>query len=157
MKMNRYVEAEPLYLELLKLDARNMDALNNLVVINGQKQAVPRAKMYLDRALTVDPDSIKAKINMGNYYVLMNQPQAAQAWFAKAVAAEPHNCLAHIGLGTRYLRTHRLQEALIHIQEAVTLRPDYVRGYDLLIEIYQQLGQEEQVRACEELRRLFRQ
>ncbi len=155
VKQGRFMEAEPIYLELLQLEVRNVDALNNLAVINGQKNTLHKVKMYLDKALAIDPESTKARINMGNYYASINQPDRAQAWFAKAVAAEPHNCLAHIGLGSQYLRAGKLQEGLSHIQEAVALRPDYVRGYELLEIIHRKLGQEEQARSCEELKLLF--
>jgi tetratricopeptide (TPR) repeat protein len=155
IKQGRFIEAEPIYLDLLKIDSTNMDVLINLAVISGQKGATAKVKAYLDKALKLDPTSTKAMINMRNYYATVNQPEIARAWFVKAVDAEPHNYLAQLGLGAQIIRDHKLKEGIIHILKAVELKPDYARGYEILATIYRQTGQEEQAKVCDELSQLF--
>jgi predicted Zn-dependent protease len=94
-------------------------------------------------------------INMGNYYVKTNRLDEARQWFNRAVEGDTYNYLAHIGLGVQTVRSGNINDGVPHIIEAVKLKPDFVRGYDILATIYRKIDLEDKAKACEELKQLF--
>jgi Tfp pilus assembly protein PilF len=112
-------------------------------------------KRYLEKVLEIDPASVQARINMGNYYAKENQPAEAQKWFAEAVEADPQNYLTHIGLGIQSMRLGQLDKGIEHVTKAVVLKPDFVEGYQILAAAYVEIGNDEQARKYAVLRDLF--
>jgi tetratricopeptide (TPR) repeat protein len=150
-------QAEIIYKQLGQSDPDNTDVLINLAAAALYKEDFDAMKRSLDKVLEINPESVKAMINMGNYYAKRNQPGEAQKWFERAVQAEPQNYLAQIGLGVQTIRAGNLKEGIEHIIKAVLLKPDFAEGYQILATIYSELGKEEQARKYADLRDLFQQ
>ena len=155
VKNGRSLQAEPLYLDCLKINPDNVDVLINLAVIAGEKGAPRKEKQYLDRALALAPDSSSAMVNMGNHYVRARQSDLARTWFARAVEAEPYNHLAHIGLGIQTVATGQVDEGISHVIQAVKLKPDFAEGYATLETLYRQIGLKDKAESAAALQRLF--
>jgi len=151
----KIAEARTVYQELSRIDPDNVDVLVNLAAGASHAGDGAAVKRYLDRALELVPESVQARINMGNYYAKRDQPDEAQKWFAKAAAADPYDYLAHIGLGIQSIRLGQLEKGLTHVREAVMLKPDFQEAYDILAAAYGELGKADEAQGYAELRDLF--
>jgi len=164
VRNGRFPEAETIYQELNRLEPGNVDVLINLAVAGLYREDFDAIKRGLDKVLEIQPESVQAMINMGNYYAKKNQPSEAQKWFAKAVQADPQNYLAQVGLGVQTIRAgitlrgdpvEQLKKGIGHITKAILLKPDFAEGYQVLVKIYDKLGKEDEAKKYADLRDLF--
>lgn len=63
MELGRYNQAEQYYLDLLQLDAEQIDALSDLAFLNYQRQDYRQALHYSQRAVDADPANIDVLFN----------------------------------------------------------------------------------------------
>jgi len=138
VKQSRYAEALSVYQELYRIDSRDVHILVNLSSATSHMGDLTRTKQALDRALKIDPDSVPALINMGNYYVKRGHTQEAYAWFERAARADPYNYIPQFSLGMQELKLGQVKDGLKHITESVNLKPDFVQGYQTLAMVYAQ-------------------
>src|SRR5678815_2179910 len=73
------------------------------------------------RALTIDPDSIKANLNLAITYLQMNEAQSAVTFAEKAVAPDPANGAARVNLGAAYEKVGRNKDAIDQYTAAMEL------------------------------------
>ncbi len=83
-------------------------------------------------AVAKNPDSYRARNNLGRVLVDRGQPEPAALEFAEAIRiksdyAEPHN-----NLGTLLARAGRFEEAMPHFVAAIQLNPRYAQAYNNL-------------------------
>jgi tetratricopeptide (TPR) repeat protein len=149
-------QAAAIYDELGRMDAGNADVLVNQAAAASERNDLAAMKRHLDRALALEPDSVLALTNMGNYYAKRKQPREAQEWFARAVRADPQNPFAHIGLGIQSVRLEQTDKALEHLTQTVALKPDFVEAHLLLAALYDRAGRKDEARKYAELATLFR-
>jgi tetratricopeptide (TPR) repeat protein len=149
-------EAAAIYEELGRIDPRNVDVLVNQAAAALHGGDLAAMKRCLDRALALNPNSVQATVNMGNYFAKQNQPGAAQEWFAKAVQLDPQNPFAHIGLAFQSVRLGQMDKALEHGTQAVVLQPDFLEAHLLLAGLHDQAGRKEEAKKQMELYTLFK-
>ncbi len=75
-------------------------------------------------ALEAQPDSPKARNNLGILYRRLGRTPEAIAMYEQAVALDPTNPVPHKNLGLIYEKEGRRAEALRHFERYRTLRPD---------------------------------
>jgi predicted Zn-dependent protease len=155
VKLGRYTDAASIYEELCRATPRDVTALVNLASAAVSTGDLDRGKEILDRALTTDPCSVPGLIAMGNYYVKRGQTQEAHDWFARAAAADPYNYIPQFDLGTQKLAMGRLRDGLKHVTQSVTLKPDFVPGYQTLAKVYTDYEKTDAARTYATLRDLF--
>jgi tetratricopeptide (TPR) repeat protein len=155
VKRGRHAEVLSVYEELCRLAPRDVTAMVNLASAAIYTGDLTRAKETLDQALKIDPCSVPALIGMGNYHVQRGQTQEAHAWFERAVTADPYNYIPQFDLGTQKLKLGQLRDGLRHVTESVTLKPDFVQGYQTLATVYADYGKADAARTYATLRDLF--
>jgi tetratricopeptide (TPR) repeat protein len=149
-------EAAAIHEELGRLDPKNVDVLVNRAAAALHAGDLAAMKRHLDRALALDPASVEALTNMGNYYAKQEQPREAAQWFAKAVQADPHSPLARFGLALQSVRLGRMDEALEHATRTVMLEPDFLEAHLLLAGLHDRAGRKEEAQKHMELYALFK-
>lgn len=149
-------QAAAIYDELGRMDPKNLDILVNQAAAASQRDDLPTMKWCLDRALALNPDSVLAVTNMGNYYAKQNQPTEAQKWFLKAAELDPQSPFAHIGAGIQSVRLKQMDKAVEHLTQTVALKPDVIEAYLLLAAIHDQAGRKEESKKYMDLATLFR-
>jgi tetratricopeptide (TPR) repeat protein len=149
-------QAAAIYDELGRMDPKNLDILVNRAAAASQRGDLPAMKQCLDRALSLNPDSVLAVTNMGNYYAKQNQPAEAQKWFIRATELDPQSPFAHIGAGIQSVRLKQMDKATEHLMQTVMLKPDVVEAYLLLAGIHDQAGRKEESKKYMDLATLFR-
>ena len=79
-------------------------------------------------AVELDPEFIRAHINLGVAYGKIAQSIDEIAHLEQAVKLEPTSFEAHYNLGIAYSKTQRYTEALVACQQAVKLNPDHAKA-----------------------------
>lgn len=149
-------QAAVIYDELGRMDPKNLDILVNQAAAASQRDDLPTMKRCLDRALALNPDSVLAVTNMGNYYAKQNQPAEAQKWFIRATELDPQSPFAHIGAGIQSVRLKQMDKAGEHLRQTVALKPDVIEAYLLLAAIHDQAGRKGESEKYMDLATLFR-
>jgi tetratricopeptide (TPR) repeat protein len=149
-------EAAAIYDELGRREPENVDVLVNRAAAALHRNDLTGMKQCLDKALVLDPGSVEALTNMGNYYAKQQRPREGAEWFAKAVQADPHSPLARMGLALQLVRLGRMDEALEHAARAVMLEPDFLEAHLLLAGLHDRAGRKEEATKEMDLYTLFK-
>jgi superkiller protein 3 len=116
-----YDKAEPHFAVACKLEPRNFDAqYGHGLALQMLSRFVEAIRAY-HRALTINPESIKANLNLAITYLQMNEPEASLAFAEKAVDLEAGNGAARINLGAAYEKLGRNAEAIEQYTAAMEL------------------------------------
>lgn len=111
-----------------------IDGLQEL--IKGERIHLARGKLAVEsrryaeaieefrKALTANPKSITAHVNLGSALVQRGNPKEAAEHFAAALQLDPKNINAHFNLAVLSAREAKHQEAVAHLQILVTIDPN---------------------------------
>lgn len=126
-RRQEWIAAERLYEQVLRLDARQFDALHLLGVVRHQQGRHAEALELLGKALRVNRGSADAQFYQGLVLAALKRPKDALASYDRALAIKPS---AEIW----YNRANALKEldrqaaALESFERALAMRPDYVKA-----------------------------
>lgn len=104
-------KAEGAYLNVLRLDSSNFEALNSLGGVFRRLGKYQDSIKVLDRALKIK-DSSEVKYNMGFTYKLMEKYEEAAECFTAVIDANPNDVLAYNHLGAIYAKRGDHKKAL---------------------------------------------
>lgn len=113
--------------EALKLRPDYADAHGNLgaiLVASNPAEAVRE----LQRAIAIDPASVKAQFNLATAYGVSQDPGAGGkeiAQLRKVISLDAAHKRAHFALGKALLRKGTVEEAVAELRKAVDLDPEY--------------------------------
>ena len=120
----KYREAAIQYLNALKVDKTFPDAhyaLAQAYVHLGQYNA---AYAELTRTVELQPNNLKARIDLGNLLLAGGKPDLAQAQADAVMAADPNNPDVHAMLSVIAIKKGQKDQALIEINRALALDPN---------------------------------
>lgn len=141
-------EAERLYRDALKLEARQCDALVGLALVEHARGAAGRALCWIDRALAVDPDLLAALNLRAALHFSLGQTENAVASYRAVLARAPDHAEAHHNFAVALGRLGRHDEALAAHQRAVALRPDFLEALNSLAHAYLGKNRPADAEAC---------
>jgi len=131
----KWADAERQYLEVLTVDARNVDAYKGLGMIYLQQKLFPQAKETFEFIL-------KSKKADDAVYAALAEIADAEGAVArveemrvKAIAANPRLAIRHAELAAFYLAQGDTTKARVSAETCVTLDPSLRRGLELSIEV----------------------
>jgi len=84
-------EAEPIYLDVLKTDPINADALHFLGVLRIQQRRQDEAMALIQRALDQAPEYVDAWNNLGNLHKIRDEHQEARRCYERVLAKSPRH------------------------------------------------------------------
>ena len=128
-----------------------LDGVANLRV--GERVAVMRGRVaaqagrYQDaaqefrRALTVRPESVEARVNLGSVLSSAGDRSGAMEQLREALRLDPGNFTAHFNLGALLAEGSAPEEARAHLEAAVAGRPDDAEARRLLAKVLRGGGQ----------------
>ena len=123
-RAGRLAEAERAYEAVLDAEPTNVDALNLLGVIKGQKGDLAAAERLIGAALRRAPNAPLVILNYGNVLNFMGRYAEAVAHFDQVLAAMPTNAQAWNNRGHALRALGRLEEALESFERLLRLAPD---------------------------------
>jgi tetratricopeptide (TPR) repeat protein len=123
--------AAVLYMEIIRADASNFDALHLLGVYALQIGDLPTAHSFVSRALQVNPDSAQALMHFSAILQRQGQPKPALAAIERALEVDPDsatalsNCAALLSSQLK-----RSAEAMPLLEKALLLAPDDAEAWN---------------------------
>ena len=112
-------------------------ARGNLLLDQGDLNGA--AELFRE-ALKFDPESARARNNLGLALARLNDPQDARRELEKAIALDPKLALAYNALGTIYMQAEQISEAEAAFQKAIRVDPQYAEAKSNLGALYAKLG-----------------
>ena len=95
----------------IELDPTNVSLFIDLARAQVQAKDVQGAETTLLQVLKTNPQSLEARLVLGDFYQVTGKPAQAEAEYTRAVAEAPTRPESHNKLAGFYLTTHRVTEA----------------------------------------------
>jgi len=111
-------------------------------IINDQKAA----KMHLNRAVSLDPNSAWAWIRLGWTKCYLGEPAEAIEHFETALRLSPYdpmNFNCYIGIGTAYEMSAKIEEAIGYFERGLSENPQAIWAYRQLVPAYLEVNRVE--------------
>ena len=111
IKKNRLDDALNIFLELSKKDKKSSNILLTIAQIYSQKNNLVKSKIYLKKAIKINPNNHVALNNLGNIYSKNNQIKEAMKYYQKSSNANPKYSTPVFNLATMFEQMGKLNEA----------------------------------------------
>jgi len=128
----RYAEAVAVLGPLAESYGESFDIQQLLAITLDITGKAAEANRHFLKAVVLNPDSARARTNLGASFVRIGKPDEALEEFGRALALDPNNATANFNMGTILLRQKKFRESLVWLRKAYTLQPGvYENGYHL--------------------------
>jgi predicted Zn-dependent protease len=141
MSEGRFDEAARIYRELLQTLPNDPGLLTNLGMALAMSGREGEALAPLERALTLQPDSIPARLFLGSSYLALGQPEKAIAPLQRVVAAKPAEVEHRRMLAQAYAESGRPLDAVTELRRVTELAPTLPGGWLALGHAYNEVTQ----------------
>lgn len=139
-------EASLCYQGLLRIDPSNPRWPHRFASILAGFGQLDDAIILWRKTVTLNNEYIPAQIRLADAYLKRNQPTEAAQIYSTILKREPENPYALLGMARIDMDAGRLTNARERLELAAT-RSNYTIGYDLLVSVYEQLGDTKQAEA----------
>lgn len=102
--------------------------------------AINAAIANFDKAISICPDCVDAKIEKAGLLADIKRHDEAEAIYKEVLAVDKSNGDANRGLGVLYFAGNRLADALKHMRKALKKSPTSPLIHETLAEIYERIG-----------------
>ncbi len=152
MDTEEYGKAEPAYSRAAKLEPRNFDAQFGHGLSLQMLSRFVEAIRAFQRALTINPDSLRANLAIATTYLQMDEANSALIFAEKSVQLDPANGAARVNLGASYEKVGRTADAIAQYFIAMELVDDTVPlTMNLINALAEERRYQEAVNAAENL------
>jgi len=127
-----YAEAAAFYKDLVELDARNADALNNLGAAYDKLDLLKEAEECFRRAIALKPDYADAHCNLGNLLLRRGETAESEIWLRRALKLNPNHVDARFNLGVTLVSLGRLREARARLEKVLKSAPHHADALYLM-------------------------
>ena len=117
------------------------EAHYNLGVALAELQRFPEAIAELKEAVSLDPESVDARVQLG-LVMSQNDPAGAANIFRALVRRDPKFAEGHNNLGLVLLQSGDLAKAEAEFAEAIRLKPEFAEAHYNLALAFRQQGKE---------------
>jgi tetratricopeptide (TPR) repeat protein len=100
----------------------------------------PEIRSAYEKAVSLDPDSTGALVNLGTLYFNSRALAKAEKFYLRAIEVDPNYALAHFNLGNLYDDRGEVAKAFHHYLEALRLHTAYPDAHYNLALLYQSQG-----------------
>lgn len=125
-----------------------------------------KAIEYYSKAISIDPNFVKAYSKRGGVYGMLERYNEAIADFTKAISIDPNFKWAYFGRGFAYTCLEKYNEAIADYTKTVSIDPNYIDVFYYRGLNYKTIGENEKAhadfrkacdggfdKACEELKK----
>lgn len=138
LSMGDAAKAKELFEKALEANPSDIEVINGLAVMYGQRGDLRKSQELLEKALAINPASDLAIANLGLLYDEKGESAKARELFEKALAINPNNVTALDGLGLVFGKQGDLAQARALLEKALTLNPNNARSLYNLAIVYEQ-------------------
>ena len=123
-RAGQFSQAEPLYLQVIALQAQHADAHHMLGVLYYQTNLPAKAVQHIEQALAIQPRQVNYLNNYGLALRADNQLQAAVKSFQQAVLLQPKDLDVQQNLANTLLALNRFEEAATYYRRVLRAFPN---------------------------------
>lgn len=124
----RFDDAAERYAAILAERPSDFNALNLLGVLRLAQDRAAEAEQLLRQAVTVDPQSVDAHLNLGNAFAATGQLEAAFTCYTNGLLLDPELPQLYYNRANVLKALGRLDDAAGSYGEAARLKPDYAEA-----------------------------
>ncbi|MBW4565253.1 MAG: glycosyltransferase [Mojavia pulchra JT2-VF2] len=124
-RVNRLVQAEQIYRQILAKQPDHPDALHGLSMLAQQAGQYQTAEKLLYTLLKAQPASFKAWFSLGNVHQIQGHLSAAVEAYQKALALQPQAFVIYNNLGYTLQQQGKVNDAIASYQKALQLQPNF--------------------------------
>ncbi len=139
-------EAKQCYIGLERIEPNEPRWLHRHATILAGYGDMETAVGLWQRVITLAPSYLPARLRLGDCLLKSNRPDEASAAFSEVLKQDNTNSYALLGLARIDLEAGRLEPAREKLEKVVT-QTNYQLGYDLIVNLYERLGQKDQAHA----------
>ena len=137
LRTGRYAEAIAAYESLLGAkDADAEDLYGRLGYAHAQLGQLGQAAVAYEKLAAAKPDSLQARLQLGELYEQLERLDAARAEYRQILAADSLHTAARYRLARLLFFVDRAEEAKAHLQQVIVRNPDAVDARFLLATQY---------------------
>jgi tetratricopeptide (TPR) repeat protein len=138
----QHQEAESIYRSILTRDPDHVEACRLLAGVACSHEEYQDAKIFLQRALKLAPDYLRAMVDLANVHRQLEEfgeaialasvagrHEDAIASFEKALAINPAKAGALCGIAHHLKTIGRQEEAIASYRRSIAIKPDYCESY----------------------------
>lgn len=122
------IEARSTLKKILKKIPADFESLHFMGVIYIQAREYEKGIEYLDRALKINPNSLRVAINLGSAYLEINSHIKAITYFTKALSIDSNNVDVYCSLGHAFAFVQKTDEAIECFSKAIAIDPNSVKA-----------------------------
>jgi tetratricopeptide (TPR) repeat protein len=137
----QYDKAEPVYLEILKFDPQNIDAISKLALIYQNAGESEKAIEMYDKVTKTNPNNPDLWFNMGILYFQMGNFAKAQESFDKVLDMNPNDVETMMNLVSSFWKAEMYKEAIPYLERVVAIEPMNVLAWQFLSVAYAKNGE----------------
>lgn len=120
----RLAEAREIYIEILRQDPRNADALNLLGALLAQQGQAEKAVDYLRRAIQIHPSRAPYHVNLGVVLQDLGRFDQAQAAYERAIKADKYFADSYYNLAKLFKQMELHEAALLAYEQVLSIDPN---------------------------------
>jgi tetratricopeptide (TPR) repeat protein len=128
-RAGRFEQAESIYREILRRDARNVEALRMLALVAMHAEHYGQAEELLKRAVELAPDFVAAWIDLSRAQLERLDLPAALMSIERAFELNPRSANVIVNLANAQARSGRHDAAIESYGRAIELNPDLLAGH----------------------------
>ncbi len=133
-------EAELLYLKILKIQPKNIDANNNLGVIKVSKNESAASLPFFKTAIEVNPNITHIWVSYAGALINEKKFKEAEFSYKKIIDLTPNNSIYHYNLGKLLKISDKIKEAEASYKKAIELNPNFVEAHSNLGSLLEKLS-----------------
>jgi tetratricopeptide (TPR) repeat protein len=139
-------EAVRCYTGLEKLAPRDPKWLHlHAIILAGFGEMDPALQLW-HRVVQLQPNYVPARLRIGDCLLKTDHPDEAAAAYSEVLKLEPNNSYALFGLARIDFEAQRWDQARARL-ETVVQQTNYNLGYDLIVSLYEKIGQRDRAAA----------
>jgi predicted TPR repeat methyltransferase len=139
-QQGRLAEAESIYLQLLKMQPKDVDALHYLGVLRMKLGRPDDAIELIKRSLTLSPHNPDAWNNLGNLLLAGNNEKGAEFAYSTATQQKPDFAEAWYNLANLFRRALKRDEAVRCYRRVLDLNPKFAGAYENIAMLLLRVG-----------------
>ncbi|MEG4208026.1 tetratricopeptide repeat protein [Microcoleus sp. Pol7_A1] len=117
----RLLEAENLYLQIIKVQPESANVLCLLGIAARQQGKIAEAIDFYEQAIAQNPDFVEAHLNKANVLLDVGEYKRAIASYEQVIKIEPNSALAYNNLGWIKQHLGEIDAAILYYQTALRL------------------------------------
>jgi len=114
----------------------NVMLLYNMGSVALRKEQYDTAIIYLKEAIRLDPDYVRAYVDLGRAYCRTWNTTESLKVLKKALQLDPNNELAHLNMAEALNRARRVDEAIAECREATRINSSSINAWGVLGILY---------------------